>query len=1088
MNLIRAALRRPFTVVVLVIAIIGAAVMAMLRMPVDIFPRLDLPVIYVAQPYGGMAPAEMEGYIVNYYEQNFLYISGIDHIESKSIQNVGLIKLTFHPGTDMSQAMSETSAYVTRALAYMPVGTTPPFIMRFDAGSVPVGDLILSSSRRSQGELDDFAQIRIRPLFAGLPGVSAPPPFGGNPRSIIITLNLDKLNAYHLSPDDVVREVARGNVVLPSGNLRLGRQNLIVHANSVVARYQNLLNLPLKIGGGPTVLLRNLATIEDAADIVSGYAELNGRRVVYIPVTKHAEASTLKVVDEVKAALPEMRQQVPRDVKVEFSFDQSVYVRNALHVLLTEGLLGALLTGLVVWLFLRDGRGSLIVILTIPFALLAAVVGLWAAGQTLNIMTLGGLALAIGILVDEATVTIENLHTHLSLGEPVRLAVVNAGGEVFVPQLLAMLCVIAVFLPSFFMTGVSRSLFIPLSLAVGFAMVASFLLTISLVPVLAARFLRHHAAPAASLLAPEAPAGARAGFDHLRLRFQSWLRWWMLRRRAMLAGYLGLSLLLIGLLAGWVGTDLFPRVDSGQFQLRLRAPVGARLHRTEAYYQQALALVQQAAGPGNVRATLGFVGTQPRSYPINTIYLWTSGPYEAVMQVALRPRAHIRLQAFEEKLRREFARQMPELHISFEAGDIISQVMNLGSPTPVAINVTGFNLSADHAYAQTIRAALVRIPELRDIQYGQPYRYPAVLIHVDRDRVGQLGVSLAQIGRSLTEVTASSRFVARNFWQNPRTGITYQVQVQVPPAQMISLDQLRNLPLADPRREEGPGAPSKPVMLGDIVQPELGFIPGEYDHYNMQRMVSLTANIDHADLGHAAGDIRRMLASLPAPPRGVRVELIGQVLPMDQTLSGLQVGLVLAVFVILLLMMASFQSWRLAVVVVSAAPAVLVGVLLALALTHTTLNIESFMGAIMAIGIAVANGILLVTVAEKRRRQIQSEMLVLEAGAEELPATARQRRRESAREAAVEAAGLRLRPILMTTSAMIAGMIPMALALETGGEQSAPLGRAVIGGLAASTLATLFLMPLIFVVLQGGRDAASISLDPGDAAGENPIG
>lgn len=418
MRLIQAALRRPVSVAVVVATIVGLAVMAVARMPIDVFPRLDVPVIYVAQPYGGMAPVEMEGYIVNYYEANFLFISGVERVESRSIQNVGLIKLSFHPSTDMSQASAETTAYIARALAYMPSGTVPPFVMRYDAGSLPVGDLILSSPQRSQAELDDLAQARIRPLFASLAGVSAPPPFGGNPRSVIVTLNPDQMAAHHLAPDDVVRAVVAGNAVLPSGNARMGDYNRIVHVNTVVAAYQQLLELPLRNGSRGAVLLRDVASISDAADVVSGYAELNGRRVVYMPVTKHAQASTLRVVGEVRAALPLMREQVPSDVQVEFAFDQSVYVRDALLALLVDGVLGAGLTGLVVWLFLRDRRSAVIVVLVIPFALLAAVAGRWALGQSLNLMTVGGLALAIGILVDEATVAMENIHTHLARGAP----------------------------------------------------------------------------------------------------------------------------------------------------------------------------------------------------------------------------------------------------------------------------------------------------------------------------------------------------------------------------------------------------------------------------------------------------------------------------------------------------------------------------------------------------------------------------------------------------------------------------------------------------------------------------------------------
>lgn len=1082
MKMIAAALRRPFTVLVLAMVVVGAAVMAISRMSIDVFPTLDMPVLYIAQPYGGMAPAEMEGYIVNYYETNFLYISGVEHMESRSIQNMGLVKLTFHPGTNMDQAMAETSAYIARSLAYMPKGIVPPFIMRYDAGSVPVGDLVLSSPSESQGQLDDLAQIRIRPLFAGLAGVSAPPPFGGNPRSIIISINPDRLAAQHLSLDDVVQALANGNAVLPSGNARIGKFNRIVRANTVVPAYHDLADLPLRSRYGPMVRLGDIATIADAADVVSGYAELNGRRVVYIPVTKHADASTLRVVSEVKAALPAMRQQLPQDVQIHFDFDQSVYVRNALEVLLTEGLLGALLTGLVVWLFLRDGRSSMIVVTVIPFALLAAVAGLWALGQSLNIMTLGGLALAIGILVDEATVAVENIHTYLGRGEPPARAALRATREIFVPQLLAMLSVAAVFLPAFFMTGISRSLFIPLALAVGLAMGASFILSNTLVPLLAVLLLRHHRAAAGA--AGGRQARRRLGpLERMRSGILAWTGWLAPRAKWGVAAYLLGAMAVIGIFAHADGTDLFPQANARQFELRLRAPTGTRLKLTEAMYNQALGIVNQEAereaGAGAVETTLGFVGMQPRSYPINTIYLWTSGPEVAVMQVALREGSGIRLLPFEDRLRQAFARALPGVRVSFEAGDIIGKIMNLGAPSPIAVNVTGFHLDQDEAYAEKVRTALAAIPSLRDVGFEQPGAYPAVLINVDRERAAEMGLSLAAIGRSLTEATASSRFVARDFWQNPNTGVTYQVQALYPPAEVNSLDALRTMPLkAAPQMAMGASASNeatRPIELGDVARLDFGTVEGEYDHYNMQRVITVTANVQQGSLGAAAAAVRGALAQLPAPPRGVRVDLLGQVAPMEQTLAGLRGGLLLAVFVILLLMTASFQSWRLALAVVASVPALLAGVVVSLYLFGSTLNIESFMGAIMTIGIAVANGILLITMAEHARRRRQGELRA--AGGEGGEASWRLR---AALAAAGEGAGVRLRPILMTTAAMIAGMIPMAFALESGGEQSAPLGQAVIGGLAAATLATLLITPTVFALLQRKQSDESASLDPED--------
>src|SRR5438094_10361672 len=492
MWLLRAALRSPISVVVIVLGVALCSILAITRMPVDIFPNLNLPVIYVAQPFGGMSPAQMEGYLVYYYEYHFLYITGIESVESKSIQNVGLLKLVFHPGTDMSQALAQTVGYVDRARAFMPPGTVSPFIMRFDAGSVPVGYLVFSSATSSAREIQDLALNRVRPLFATLPGVSAPPPFGGAARTIVVSVDPDRLRAYRMAPDEVVQALNTGNTIIPAGNVRTGDLLRLTLINSVVSNINDLQNLPIRPGAGPTVFLRDVGTIEDSSDIITGYAEVNGRRTVYIPVTKRADASTLSVVNAVNASLAQFQSVVPEDIKIDYEFDQSPYVRNSLLSVVKEGLLGAILTGVMVLLFLRDWRSAFIVVTTIPFALLTAVVALWGAGQTINIMTLGGLGLAVGILVDESTVVLENIHSHLGQGQARAVAVLEASKEVQIPRLLAMLCVLAVFVPSFLMVGVSRSLFIPLSLAVGFAMAASYLLSSSLVPVLSTWILRAH--------------------------------------------------------------------------------------------------------------------------------------------------------------------------------------------------------------------------------------------------------------------------------------------------------------------------------------------------------------------------------------------------------------------------------------------------------------------------------------------------------------------------------------------------------------------------------------------------------------------
>jgi multidrug efflux pump subunit AcrB len=1042
MWMIRAALRRPVTVLVAVVAIALASVFALARMRIDIFPDLDLPVIYVAQPYGGMSPAQMEGYLVYYYEYHFLYINGIESVESKSIQNTGLLKLTFHSGTNMAEAMAQVIGYVNRARAFMPPGTVGPFVMRYDAGTVPVGYLVFSSDSRSLGEIQDLALNRVRPQFATLDGLTSPPPFGGSQRTIVIRVNPDRLRAYGMAPEEVIRAVSAGNVIMPSGTVNIGNETTIAPLNSVVSDISDLLALPIRSGAGPTVFVRDVGSVSDSTDIATAYALVNGRRAVYIPVTKRPSASTLAVVSEVKANLARFQALVPDDIKVSYELDQSGSVSGALRSVAREALLGALLTGLVVLVFLRSWRSALVVIVTIPFALLTAVVGLWAAGQTVNVMTLGGLALAVGILVDEGTVAVENIHAHLGRGAPVARGVLDAGGEVMIPRLLAMLSVVAVFVPSFFMTGVSRSLFVPLSLAVGFSMVASFLLSGSLVPVMAVW-----------LMGRRSPGAEHAEHDGWVVRLRAWLTAALERIgpwRGMVIGVYAVVTTAVVVLVGLsLGREIFPSGAGRQFQLRFEAPAGTKFESTERLAIDVLAEIGRAVGAGQVEMSLGYVGVQPSSYPINTIFLWTGGPHEGVLQVALAPDSSLRIPDLEEALRRRFADRFPGAAFSFEPGDIVGRIMNFGAPTPVELAVAGPDFAATRAYATKVRAQLALIPSLRDLRIEQALEYPAVRVNIDRRVAGQLGVTVGQIGQSFAAATSSSRFIAPNYWADPRTGVAFQVQIQVPQPRMTSLDDLRAIPVGSA------GAPHP--LLGDVAQMETATIVGEYDRLNGQRMVTMSANVAGEDLGRVADRVDRAVRASGAPPRGTTVKVRGQIAPMREALRNVSSGLAVAVVVIFLLLAANFQSIRLAFVVVSTVPAVLTGVVLVLAATRTTLNVQSFMGAIMAIGIAVANAILLVTFAEEARRS-----------------------GTASRSPAIEAAVSRMRPVLMTSAAMIAGMIPMALAIGEGAEATAPLGRAVIGGLAAATLATLLILPSVYALVQESAPLTTASLDPDD--------
>ncbi len=1039
-GLARASLRRPITVFVLVLALVLGAAVSLRRMPRDILPSLGTPVLYVAQPYGGMSPAQMEGFLTYYYEYHFLYVTGIEHVESKSIQGVALIKLEFHPGTDMAQALAETINYANRARAFMPPGTVPPFIMRFDAGSVPVGNLVLASPSRTVGQLQDLALNRVRPLFATLPGVSAPPPFGASARAIVVRLDPEKLRRFHVSPDRVAEAVAAANVITPAGNLRIGDRYPSIPSNSVVRDIRELENVPLRLGTSPTVFVRDVGSVADATDIPTGFALVNGKRTVYIPVTKRSDASTLSVVDSVRANMEKFRSVLPEDVSIDYEFDQSGYVRRAIRSLLTEGALGAVLAGLMILLFLGDARSSAIVALTIPLAVLAAAVGLNLAGQTINVMTLGGLALAVGILVDEATVTIENIHAHRAAGASLGQAALAATEETSMPRLLAMLAILAVFLPTFAMTGAAKALFAPLSLAVGFAMLASYLLSSTLVPVLAAATLGA-AAPHAGPLDRSLAAW--------RSRYGCALERFIPRRRALLAGYLAGATAVLALAGSNLGREIFPAADFDQFQIRLRAPTGTAIEETERLARRSLEAIDKESG--GVRVSVGFVGVQPPSFPINSIHLWTAGPEEAVFQVALlRPPAD-GIQAFKQRLRERLARELPDLAVSFEASDVIGRVMSQGAPAPIEVAVTGPDFAAALTFARAARERLARIQALRDVRLSPAVDYPSMAVEIDRVQAGLSGLTAAKVGSALTAATSSSRYGTPVYWADPRSGIAYQVQVELQRDKLASADRLASLPVS---------VNGGSVPLGRFAKIVSTTTVAEYARYNMQRMATVAANIHGQDLGRAAAQVRAALKELETQrPKGIGIALRGQVKPMEQMFDGLKNGLLLTIVALFLLLTANFQSPRLAIVVLTPVPAALGGAATVLWATGTTLNAQSFMGSIMAVGIAIANSILLVSFAERARL-------------EGLHGAA----------AILDAAQGRLRPILMTSGAMIAGMLPMALGLGESGSQTAPLGRAVVGGLGAATLATLLVLPVAYAALRRDPAPRPVEQDPDTVA------
>lgn len=1076
MNPIVFALRNPVAIMVGVVAVLIGSGLAAARMNADVFPPLNQPVIYICQPYGGMSPAQMEGLLTNYYEFHFLYVNGVKHLESRNVLGMTLIKVHFHPGTDMAQAMAEVVAAVNRARFMMPPGTVPPFVTRTDTGTAPVGYLVISSDTKSIKDIQDLATLRVRPQFASVPGVSSPPAFGGNQRAVVVNVNPDAVAKQGLTLWQVTDAIAAGNPVTPSGTLKSGDRQVLVTSN-VMAGANPVLELgaiPVKLGPHP-VLLRDVATLEDSADLTSGYALVNGRRSVYMLITKRADASTVAVVDELKAALPRMRESVPEDVGIEFAFDQSPIVVESMWGVGTEGLIGAVLTGLMVLLFLRDWRSVVVVVLNIPIALCAAGFALWASGQSLNLMTLGGLALAVGILVDEATVEVENIHTQLLRYDNVARAVRQGNLETAVPRLLAMLCILAVFIPSFFMEGATRELFVPLSLAVGYAMIASYVLSSTFVPVMSVWLLRH--TPAHTEAAGGLFAKLLDGYEAVVARVVH-------LRYAAVPLYLFGALALAALLYFNLGTAIFPPTDKGQFLLRLKAPTGTRIERTEELAQEATRLIKEEVGPENVEATVGYVGMFPTNYPIQAIHQWTSGPGECLLKVALKEQAAGHLDEQKERLRtkldaglkawlaarwkedglsqQEIDTRLPGVRLSFEPGDLVSDVMSFGSPTPVEVQVSGSNMATNLVFAGKLREKLAAIPELRDVQLNPAQDYPTINLNLDRARAGTMMLTARDIGLSLIPATASSRYMQPIYWRDPVNGQAYIVQVQIPPPQIGTDEALGNVPVGQ-RRDHGNGygGTNGTIYLHDVLAPSGGLVhttsPEEVYRYNMRRAASITANVSTQNLGKVREAVQRAIRDTGAPPRGVQVDIRGQLNTLAVVQTSLGRGLLLAVLTIALLLTAYFQSIRLALVSVAAVPATLCGVGLALWVTGTTLNLQSFMGAIMALGVSVANAILLVTFAERAR--------TVHGGAVR---------------AAVEGGRSRLRPILMTSCAMVAGMLPMAIGAAAGGDQTAPLGRAVVGGLVASTVATLLLLPAVFAVAQRKAGVVGASIDPDD--------
>ncbi|HSB94691.1 MAG TPA: efflux RND transporter permease subunit [Flavitalea sp.] len=1078
MGLIKAALRKPISILVIVAGVFFFGINAVRNIKVDIFPDLNLPVIYISHPYGGFTPNQMEAFFAKNYVSLLLYVSGVKNIETRNIQGLTLIKLTFYQGTNMAQAAAEVTAFTNRAQAIFPPGSQPPFILRFDASTLPIGQLVLSSPQRSNNELMDLANVYVRSSFTSIPGLVSPAPFGGNIRTVVVKVDPQLLRVHNITPDQVVEALRANNQSTPAGNVRIGDYNYFTPANTTVKSVKDFGNIPLFKGGVQNLYLRDIASIEDGADITSGYALVNGKRSIYLPITKSADASTWEVVQNLKKALPRFQSQLPEDVKLSYEFDQSVYVINAVKSLIAEGAIGAILTGLMVLLFLGDRRGALIVVLTIPTSIIAGVLFLYLFGQTINIMTLSGLALAIGILVDESTVTIENIHQHLAMGKPKALAIWDACKEIAFPKLLILLCILAVFAPAFTMTGIPGALFLPLAMAIAFSMITSYFLAQTFVPIMANWLMKghHHTSPDGHLLSDkeefEASALAASGehdtwdqkkhllekqlgssanltrFERFQKRFLAFMDRIFPYRKPVVLAYVILTSVLVAILFGTIGRDVLPKVNGGQFQVRLRAKDGTRLERTEDKTINALKILEELVGKENISVTSAFVGQHPGQFSTSPIYLFMSGPQEAVLQVALKESYEEKLDVLKERFRHKMKEAMPDVRLSFEPIELTDKVLSQGSPTPIEVRISGKDKKLNEQYANKVIQKLNEITYLRDVQLAQPVKYPVINIDIDRTRAAQLGVSLSDVSRSLIASTSSSRYTEKNVWIDQKSNQSYSVQVEIPENRMASFDDISEIPVLSNQ--------ARPV-LGDLATIRQDTSYGENDNMGAIPFLSVTANLNDKDLGAAADDVQRAISTVGPLPRGLTIETKGLTEVLADTLNSLQMGLLTAVAVIFLMLAANFQSFKVSLVVLSTIPAVLLGSLAMLLLTGSTLNLQSYMGIIMSVGVSIANSVLLITNAEHLRRHNGDALL-----------------------SAKESAALRLRPILMTSVAMVVGMLPMASGWGEGGDQAAPLGRAVVGGLIASTFAALIILPLLFSWMQAKASTDSVSLDPED--------
>jgi multidrug efflux pump subunit AcrB len=1063
LQLVKLALSKPYTFVVLAILIVLAGSIAWFRTATDIFPDIKIPVIAAVWTYRGLPPQDMAGRVVYYYERQLsTAVTDIDHIESQSLSGVAVVKIFFRPGVDIRTATAQVTSVSQTVLKQMPPGITPPLILNYNASTVPILQLALSSKDLSEQKIFDLGQNFIRPALASVQGAAIPSPYGGKERQIQIDLDPDALSARRLSATDVGAALAAQNQIVPAGTAKIGQYEYNVRLNNSPEAVDALNDLPIKTVDGTTVYMRDVAHVRDGSPPQRNVVRVDGSRAVLMTILKSGSASTIAIVDQAKALLPKLKETLPPSLNVQPLSDQSLFVKAAVSGVVREGVIAAALTSLMILLFLGSWRSTVIIAASIPLAILAAVAALAAAGETLNIMTLGGLALAVGILVDDATVTIENINWHLEQGKGVSQSILDGAEQIVQPAFVSLLCICIAFVPMFFLQGIAGFLFAPMAEAVVFAMIASFVLSRTLVPTMGNYLLRDHAGEhtAERMATHDASAGKPRTSNPLR-RFQHGfetrfgrvreyyvvlLGFAIARRKHFVPGFFVVVLLSFALIP-MLGRNFFPTVDAGQVSLHVRAPVGTRIEETAALFDHIEDEIRRTVPANQLVSIVDNIGLPVSG--VNRAYLNTGGvgPQDGDILITL-SKDHAPTAGYVRKLRQTLPTAFPGSTFSFLPADIISQILNFGAPAPVDVMVTGPDTKANEAYAHLLSARMRHIAGIADVRLQQSEDYPELGFDVDRSRAAPLGITENDVTKSLSVNLAGSFQIAPAFWLNPRNGVSYPIVVQAPQYRVGTMTQVRNIPVTG----AGPG---QYQLLGGLGTLRREPSPAVISHYAVQPSFDVYATTQGRDLGAVAGDIQKVIdASAKELPKGASVNLRGQVETMNTAFTGLLLGLLGAIVLIYLLIVVNFQSWIDPVVIISALPAALAGIVWMLFATHTPLSVPALTGAIMCMGVATANSVLVVTFARER-----------------LAATG------DALKAAAEAGATRFRPVVMTALAMIIGMTPMALGLGEGGEQNAPLGRAVIGGLICATIATLVLVPVLFAIAHRRERRADQSTD-----------